>query len=236
MKFYGIYKITNLLNGKMYIGQHITSDIDDDYMGSGIIISAAIKKYGKQNFKREWLMFCEDKEELDYMERVFVDQTWLDRSDTYNLALGGISHRDFKKSTKQMISEKTKEALKSPEVRQRMGSASKGRTPWNKGTKGLTSWSVEQREHMSIMLSRPRPYRRGIPTWNKGLSMTDSQKVKISAATKNAMTDEVRHKISEANRNRKGKVYWNNGKARKLAAECPGKDWVRGRTLKMEIS
>ena len=42
-------------------------------MGSGIIISAAIKKYGKQNFKREWLMFCEDKEELDYMERVFVD-------------------------------------------------------------------------------------------------------------------------------------------------------------------
>lgn len=236
MKFYGIYKITNLVNGKMYIGQHVTSDINDDYMGSGLRICAAIKKYGRQNFKREWLMFCEDKEELDYIERVFVDQTWIDRSDTYNIALGGMSHREFKKSTKQMISEKTKEAMKRPEVRQRMSIADKGRKPWNKGTKGLTSWSAEQREKMDIVLSQPRPYRKGIPTWNKGLTLTDSQKVKISTATKNAMTDEVRRKISEANKNRKGKVYWNNGKVRKLAAECPGKGWIRGRALKTEMN
>ena len=42
-------------------------------MGSGIHISRAIKKYGKENFCKEWLMFCEDEEEMDYMERVFVD-------------------------------------------------------------------------------------------------------------------------------------------------------------------
>ena len=34
-KFYTVYKITNLINGKIYFGQHITKDLLDDYMGSG---------------------------------------------------------------------------------------------------------------------------------------------------------------------------------------------------------
>jgi len=89
MKYYGIYKITNLLNGKMYIGKHITSDIDDGYMGSGLLIHRAIEKYGIENFRKEWITFCEDEEEMNYVERMLVDETWLDRSDTYNLALGG---------------------------------------------------------------------------------------------------------------------------------------------------
>lgn len=89
MKYYGLYKITNLVNGKMYIGQHATSDLDDGYMGSSKILKQAIRKYGPQCFRKEWICFCEDKQELDYMERVFVDQTWIDRSDTYNLKLGG---------------------------------------------------------------------------------------------------------------------------------------------------
>lgn len=73
MMSYGIYKITNLINGKMYIGQHVTDNLDDGYMGSGLLMRRALKKYGKDNFRKEWLMFCEDQEELDYMERVFVD-------------------------------------------------------------------------------------------------------------------------------------------------------------------
>ena len=73
MVFFGIYKITNLLNGKMYIGQHTTSDLDDGYMGSGEILKRAVKKYGVENFRKEWVTFCEDAEELNYMERVYVD-------------------------------------------------------------------------------------------------------------------------------------------------------------------
>jgi hypothetical protein len=42
-------------------------------MGSSVYLSRAIKKHGKENFRKEILMFCEDADELDYMERVYVD-------------------------------------------------------------------------------------------------------------------------------------------------------------------
>jgi len=52
-----IYKTTNLLNGKIYVGHHYTS-ANDGYYGSGIHIKRSINKYGKENFKRETLEFC----------------------------------------------------------------------------------------------------------------------------------------------------------------------------------
>lgn len=62
-----------MLNGKMYIGKHKTADLDDGYMGSSTWLRRSINKHGKENFRKEWLMFCEDEEEMNYMERVFVD-------------------------------------------------------------------------------------------------------------------------------------------------------------------
>ena len=52
-KFYYVYKITNMLNHKIYIGCHSTFDIDDGYMGSGKYINYAINKYGLEYFKKE---------------------------------------------------------------------------------------------------------------------------------------------------------------------------------------
>lgn len=52
-----IYKTTNLVNGKIYVGQHYTS-ADDGYLGSGNILIQSIKKYGKENFIREILEHC----------------------------------------------------------------------------------------------------------------------------------------------------------------------------------
>lgn len=109
MIFFGIYKITNMLNGKMYIGKHKTTDLDDEYMGSSAWLKRSINKHGKENFHKEWLMFCEDEEEMNYMEYVFVDQTWVDRSDTYNLKIGGKGGWDYINS--RPISEETRKKL-----------------------------------------------------------------------------------------------------------------------------
>ena len=53
--FYTIYKTTNIINNKIYIGKHKTTDPNDDYIGSGKHLWRAITKYGRENFKKEVL-------------------------------------------------------------------------------------------------------------------------------------------------------------------------------------
>jgi hypothetical protein len=87
---YYIYKITNLLNSKIYIGFHFSLDISNDkYMGSGFIIRKAIKKYGVHNFKREILFEYDDIEEALSKEKELVNTNFVKRLDTYNLTIGG---------------------------------------------------------------------------------------------------------------------------------------------------
>ena len=88
-KHYLVYKTTNLLNGKIYIGQHQTYNINDGYVGSGIMLKQAIKKYGIANFKREILFDFNSFEEMDNKERELVNEDFVARPDTYNLCVGG---------------------------------------------------------------------------------------------------------------------------------------------------
>jgi hypothetical protein len=64
-----IYKITNLINGKVYIGKHETKNINDNYFGSGKLIRRAIKKYGISNFKKEILFQFSSREEMNAKEK-----------------------------------------------------------------------------------------------------------------------------------------------------------------------
>lgn len=87
--YYIIYKITNRLNNKFYVGKHKTLDKSDGYLGSGILIDRAVKKYGKENFDKEILFECATEEEMNRVETNIVDEDFVSRDDTYNLALGG---------------------------------------------------------------------------------------------------------------------------------------------------
>ena len=83
-----IYKTTNLINGKIYIGQSIHNN--PAYLGSGIYIQKSVKKYGAENFVKEILEVCIDTNQLNEREIYWI---YLLNSRNpkvgYNIALGG---------------------------------------------------------------------------------------------------------------------------------------------------
>jgi group I intron endonuclease len=87
--YYYIYEIINLVNGKTYIGQHITQDLEDGYIGSGKALKSAIKKYGRSSFKKEILAFANGPVSLNFMERCLVPLWWAELPTNYNMMEGG---------------------------------------------------------------------------------------------------------------------------------------------------
>lgn len=87
--YYFIYKTTNKINGKYYVGKHKTDNIDDEYLGSGTILKRAIKKYGKENFIFEIIEYCETEEKLNIKEMEYITEDMVKSKNCYNLKLGG---------------------------------------------------------------------------------------------------------------------------------------------------
>lgn len=106
--YYLIYKITNTINNKIYIGKHQTDNKDDDYMGSGKILKRAIEKYGIDKFKKEILFECNSLEEMNVKEAEIVNDEFIARLDTYNVKLGGQGGWDFCNTNSEMQSQKAK--------------------------------------------------------------------------------------------------------------------------------
>jgi hypothetical protein len=65
-----IYKTTNLINLKIYIGSDTKNNGngDPEYLGSGLLLKKSIEKYGKENFRKEVIDECYTMEELKTSE------------------------------------------------------------------------------------------------------------------------------------------------------------------------
>lgn len=73
MKQYYIYKITNKINKKMYIGSHY-GEVGDSYYGSGLLISRALEKHGKENFIKEILEILPNKQIMLQRENYWLNK------------------------------------------------------------------------------------------------------------------------------------------------------------------
>ncbi len=107
-KFHYVYKITNVLNGKFYVGRRSTNKHPniDSYMGSGWALKGAYLKHGKKNFIKEVLEMCYDLETLKEREEYWISHTKAVKMG-YNLVEnsgGGY----INKETYDMMSEKFK--------------------------------------------------------------------------------------------------------------------------------
>lgn len=128
----GIYLITNLLNGKKYVGQSV--DIkkrwnEHKYHDNSMLVHRAIAKYGIDNFKFEVICEC-TKGELNELEKKYIQEYNSMHPNGYNLKTGGGQCIEYCEASKRRMSEAQKKHVgwhHSEETKQKIGNAHRGR-------------------------------------------------------------------------------------------------------------
>jgi hypothetical protein len=152
-----IYKTTNLINNKFYVGKDQHNN--PKYLGSGKLLRIAIQKYGKINFEKTILQECKNNDELNKAEIYWINKLKsTDKNIGYNIAKGGMGGKtlpepwnkgkklpSLTKKQKDTLSKKLKQYYKLNKH------PTTGMSPWNKNKK-LPSLSNEQKQKMSKSL------------------------------------------------------------------------------------
>lgn len=146
----GIYKIKNKINGKIYIGsslnlksrirQHKTDLKCKRHSNS--YLQNSVNKYGLENFKFEVLeiIFLSNREELNCIlktEEAFYIELY--KSDNTNFGYNIMSAKEGRLVCAESTKKKLSEYIRTPETRQKISEAGKGRAAWNKGKIGIYS-------------------------------------------------------------------------------------------------
>ena len=156
-----IYKTTDLVTSKIYIGQKKSANFIPTYHGSGKIITRLLLKYGPERFKTELIEECNSFEELNQRE-IFCIAKFNSRNPDigYNIASGGTfgdsgyhigmlgkhqSEYQKQKAREYMLSDK--HPLKNPESRKAKSKQMMGNTnaAGGKGLKFIHKGSEQRR-------------------------------------------------------------------------------------------
>ena len=86
---YVVYEVRCEVNGKTYVGKHQTTNINDGYLGSGKLLTRAIKKYGRDKFVKKILHVFDTEDVMNAKEAEIVTEEFCARDDNYNLCPGG---------------------------------------------------------------------------------------------------------------------------------------------------
>lgn len=194
----GVYKITNKVNLKVYIGQSINIRTRwKDHINSlnrgnshSILLQRAWNKYGQENFSFEILELCEE-DMLDEIEIKYIN-IYDACNNGYNIESGGNENKHLAEKTKQKIGHANRGRRHSEKSKRKM---SESRTGENNGMYGKHH-SDEAKQKMSEA-------KKGKP----GTPRSDYQKERARLANLGKeKSEETRRKISEAN---KGHIPYN---------------------------
>lgn len=137
-KFNYFYKTTNIINEKFYYGVHSSDKDNDNYLGSGKLLLKAIKKYGRENFKREIIQFFDSFDDALNFEKQFIIEDIITNPLCYNINIGG------KGGSKRGRQSPMKGRLHSEETKIKISNSERGKSK----NKGITR-SIETRQKIS---------------------------------------------------------------------------------------
>jgi len=137
-----IYKTTNLLNGKIYVGlSKFNPEDNPEYLGSGYILKKAIQCYGVEKFRKEILEICDTEQLLLERERYWIATLKANHREIgYNICEGGTWGDNWTNHPRK------------EELRQHFSEISKGKNNPNYGNR----WTLEQREKASTRCKKDK--------------------------------------------------------------------------------
>ncbi len=192
-----VYKWTNNINGKWYIGSHKGIPCDG-YTAGGKLIKQAFKKYGMDNFTRYIIHEGDDYRLVEELSLISHDAA--NDPTSYNLKNDSIGAHRFSSEVLQRMSDAQKGKVMSEETKRRISEAKKGKPAHNKG--------ISMSEEQKILISKSNKGKKPstetkikMSESHKGKKMSDEAKINMSNAQKGrTITAEHRRKISESNK------------------------------------
>jgi len=200
-KYHYLYKTTNLINDKFYVGMHSTDDLNDGYLGSGKHLRNSINYYGKQNFKFEILEFFNSREILIEEEEKLVDRDFIKDPLCMNLRIGG--HGAFPFHTFNLGSKRTEETkikmgewIRTDEYKIKISEANLGKIRTDEHKEKYHNCKIGKKHSEASKLNMSEVMKGK----NKGKKHSEASKLNMSEAHKGKkLSDEHKNKISEGN-------------------------------------